>query len=117
MDNSLAQIIVSLIGATATVIVTVIKTNRLRKQANKHNCRSNIMQLIFEDHVRVSEGGLPENRQLIHVEFDEYRQNGGNSYIIEKVQEYEDWFKKISEERSGGMPKTTKTKKPRKTCK
>ena len=85
------EIIKVLIPAVVTLISTVL----LKRQANKHNTRSNIMQLIFEDHVRVMEGKLPENRQLIHEEFDEYKRSGGNSYIDEKINEYEKWYKSL----------------------
>ena len=76
-------------------IVTMISSALLKRQANKHNTRSNIMQLIIEDHVRVMEGKLPENRQLIHEEFDEYKRSGGNSYIDGKIDEYEKWYKSL----------------------
>ena len=96
MDAATAQIIVALITVSIPAAVTLFTTKSLKSQNNKHNTRSNIMQLIIEDHVRVAEGQLPENRQAIHEEYDEYVQNGGNSYIHKKVDEYEVWFEAVN---------------------
>lgn len=98
MDPALAQIIVSVITVCVPTIATLISNKSLKTQNNKHNTRSNIMQLIIEDHVRVAEKQLPENRQTIHEEYDEYTASGGNSYIHKKVDEYEIWFDKVTNE-------------------
>lgn len=98
MDPALAQIIVSVITVCVPTIATLISNKSLKTQNNKHNTRSNIMQLIIEDHVRVAEKQLPENRQAIHEEYDEYIASGGNSYIHKKVDEYEIWFDKVTKE-------------------
>lgn len=98
MDEGLAQIIVSVITVCVPTIATLISNKSLKTQNNKHNTRSNIMQLIIEDHVRVAEKQLPENRQTIHEEYDEYIASGGNSYIHKKVDEYEVWFDKVTKE-------------------
>lgn len=95
MDPALAQIIVSVITVCVPTIATLISNKSLKTQNNKHNTRSNIMQLIIEDHVRVAEKQLPENRQTIHEEYDEYIASGGNSYIHKKVDEYEVWYEKV----------------------
>ena len=89
------EVLVAAITVCVPASVTLLSSRRLRKQSNKHSTRSDIMQLIIEDHVRVMEGNLPENRQAIHDEYDEYKQNGGNSYIHQKVDEYELWYNKI----------------------
>lgn len=96
MDPAISQIIVAIITVYVPTLATLISTKSMKTQNNKHNTRSNIMQLIIEDHVRVVEGQLPENRQAIHEEYDEYIQNGGNSYIHKKVDEYEMWFEEIN---------------------
>lgn len=98
MDSNLTQIIVALITVCVPTITTIIGTNKLRTQSNKHSTRSDIMQLIIEDHVRVAENQLPENYQAIHEEYDEYVSSGGNSYIHAKVEEYEKWVKKVTAE-------------------
>lgn len=113
----LTQIIITAITIGVPATVTLLTSNKLRRQANKHNSRDNIMQLILEDHVRVMEGDLPENRQIIHEQFDEYRASGGNSYICQKVEEYENWYKTLSKRKEKDMVKAAKTKKPRKNCK
>jgi len=95
MDSATAQIIVALITVCIPATVTIFTTKSVKTQNNKHNTRSNIMQLIIEDHVRVSEKRLPENRQAIHDEYDEYTRNGGNSYIHKKVDEYEKWYEDV----------------------
>ena len=89
------QIIVTLITICVPATVTLLSGKKTRTQANKHNTRSNIMQLIIEDHVRHMEGKLPENKQRIHDEYDEYVACGGNSYIHQKVKEYDEWHKTL----------------------
>lgn len=95
MDGGLVQIIVAAITVCVPALVTILTTKSVKTQNNKHNTRSNIMQLIIEDHVRVGEKRLPENRQAIHEEYDEYIASGGNSYIHKKVEEYEIWFQEV----------------------
>lgn len=98
MDTGIAQIIVALITVCVPTLATLITTKSVKKQNNKHNTRSNIMQLIIEDHVNYAENKLPENRQAIHEEYDEYIETGGNSYIHKKIDEYEAWYEKVVEE-------------------
>lgn len=98
MDGGLVQIIVAAITVCVPALVTILTTKSVKTQNNKHNTRSNIMQLIIEDHVRVAEKQLPENRQAIHEEYDEYLASGGNSYIHKKVDEYEIWYGKVLKE-------------------
>ena len=90
------QIIVTAITIGIPATVTLLSGKKTRVQANKHNTRSNIMQLIIEDHVRNMENKLPENKQKIHEEYDEYIACGGNSYIHAKVKEYDDWYKSLT---------------------
>lgn len=40
------------------------------------------------------EGKLPENHKAILDEYDRYKKNGGNSYVVEKVEDYLKWYKK-----------------------
>lgn len=93
MDPGLAQIIVTAITVCVPALVTIITTKSVKKQANKHSTRSDIMQLIIEDHVRDIEDKPAENYQAILDEYDEYKETGGNSYIHEKVEEYKKWYK------------------------
>lgn len=92
----------NVIIATITVLIpslTTIYTNRATKIENrKHNAKQSIFQLILEDHVRVSEGRLPENYQEVCKEFDTYIKNKGNSYVKKKVEEYNNWYDKIKKD-------------------
>lgn len=96
MDNGLAQIIVALITVCVPTLATILSTKTMKKQANKHSTRSDIMQLIIEDHVRVMEGKLPENYQAVMDEFTEYSTCGGNKYIDEKIEDYKVWYKTLT---------------------
>ncbi len=93
------RIIVALVTVSIPAMVTLLSGRKTRRQANKHNTRSNIMQLIIEDHVRIMEDKLPENKQRIHEEYDEYIACGGNSYIHDKVKEYDEWHKTLTKKR------------------
>ena len=93
MDPAVAQIIVTSITVCVAALVTIVSTKSVKKQANKHSTRSDIMQLIIEDYVREIKGKPPENYQAILDEYDEYKGTGGNSYIHEKVEEYKRWHK------------------------
>lgn len=93
------QIIVTAITICVPATVTLLTSNKLRRQANKHSTRSDIMQLIIEDHVRVMEGKFPENYQIIMDEFTEYHESGGNKYIDGKIEEYKVWYKTLSKKR------------------
>lgn len=90
------EIINTAITICIPALVTLATGKKLRRQANKHSARQSILQLIIEDHVRVMEKKLPENYQSILNEFDEYKSNGGNSYIQSKVTDYVDWYGKIN---------------------
>lgn len=98
MDPAVAQIIATAITVCVPALVTIITTKSVKKQANKHSTRSDIMQLIIEDHVRNIENKPPENYQAILDEYDEYNGTGGNSYIHEKVDEYKQWYRSINQE-------------------
>ena len=93
------DIIISTITVLIPSITTLLTTKSIKRQANKHSARQSIMQLILEDHVRVQENKLPENRQAILQEYDEYTQSGGNSYIQGKVKEYEEWYRELINKR------------------
>lgn len=88
------------ITAGIPALVTCVTTISVKRQANKHSSRQSILQLILEDKIAVMEGKLPENRQAILDEFDEYTKSGGNSYVHNKVEEYESWYKIITQNRS-----------------
>lgn len=101
MDPAVAQIIVTSITVCVPALVTIVTTKSVKKQANKHSTRSDIMQLIIEDHVRVMEGKLPENYQAVMDEFTEYSACGGNKYIDEKIEDYKVWYKSLTRKEKG----------------
>ena len=86
------QIIKSLITIAIPSTTTIITTLITRKDNYMHNAKQSILQLIVEDKIRVMEGGIPENKQNILKEFDEYSKKGGNSYVKEKVDNYIKWY-------------------------
>lgn len=90
------EMINTIIAAGVPAIVTLITFFCANRTSKKHSAKQSILQMILEDKVAVLEHKLPENHQLILDEFDSYQQNGGNSYVHEKVAEYEDWLKTIS---------------------
>ena len=94
MENIIITIITVLVPS-----LTTIYTNKATKKENRmHNAKQSIFQLILEDHVRVTEGRLPENYQEVCKEYDIYTKNGGNSYVKKKVNEYYNWYDKIKKD-------------------
>ena len=89
------QIIISLITVAVPSITTIITSLLAKKDNYMHNAKQSILQLIVEDKIRVMEGGIPENKQNILKEYDEYDKHGGNSYVHEKVDNYVKWYSKI----------------------
>lgn len=89
------QIIVTLITIGIPSITTIITSLIAKKENYMHNAKQSILQLIVEDKIRVMEGGIPENKQNILKEYDEYDKRGGNSYVHEKVENYKKWYSYI----------------------
>lgn len=88
-------IIVSIIGAIATIITTVISSLKAGSKADRYDAKNSIIMMIMEDRMLWNEGKIPINYQNILHEYDIYHSNGGNSYISEKVEAYKAWFKEI----------------------
>lgn len=98
MDGGLVQIIISAITVCVPALVTIFTTKSVKRQANKHSTRQSILQLIMEDKLAVMvEHKLPENYQAIMDEYDEYHSCYGNHYIDEKVFEYREWYKEVTQ--------------------
>ena len=81
------------------------KTDELSRGNKMRSARQEILQMILEDKISVAYDGLPENYQSIHDAFDEYLENGGNSYLVRKMDEYEKWYDYIESTFSGGLKK------------
>lgn len=86
------EIIIAAITVAIPSITTIISTLITRKENYIHNSKQSILQLIVEDKIRVMEGGIPENKQNILKEFDDYQEHHGNSYVKEKVKHYLTWY-------------------------
>lgn len=89
------KIIIALITVAIPSITTIITALLARKENYIHNAKQSILQLIVEDKIRVMEGGIPENKQNILKEYDDYDKHGGNSYVHEKVDNYKKWYASI----------------------
>ena len=89
------EIVKALITIGIPSVTTIITSLIARKDNYIHNTKQSILQLIVEDKIRVIEGGIPENKQNILKEFDDYEKHGGNSYVHEKVENYKKWYSAI----------------------
>lgn len=89
------EIIIAIITFIIPSVTTIITSLLARKENYIHNSKQSILQLIVEDKIRVMEGGIPENKQNILKEFDDYQEHHGNSYTSEKVNNYLIWYDKI----------------------
>lgn len=98
-------VIIALITAGFPVVATAITAICQSRAAKKNAAKDSILQMIMEDHLADLEGGIPTNYQNILHEFDVYSKNGGNSYVAEKVEDYQKWFKHLEGERHGRKSK------------
>lgn len=89
------DIIVPILTLAIPSITTIITSLIARRDNYMHNAKQSILQLIVEDKIRVMEGGIPENKQNILKEYDEYSKKGGNSYVHEKIENYKKWYSSI----------------------
>lgn len=110
MDGT--QILITLIAAiptTATALSTVyLNSKRLkdredaikrdaeqRKLAMRNASKASIQNMITQDIIRVELlGKLPENKDNIEFEYENYHANGGNGTITRQVAEYNAWYRK-----------------------
>lgn len=98
-------VIIALITAGFPVITTAITAICQSRAAKKNAAKDSILQMIMEDHLAALEDGLPTNYQNILHEYDVYSKNGGNSYVHEKVENYQKWFKHLEGEKHGRRTK------------
>lgn len=102
------QLIGSVIVAIISGAVTLVTSHYDKKDNRMHAARQSILQLIMEDKLNVMEGKIPENKENILTEYDEYRANKGNSYIHEKIEDYLEWYDKITKQLTKGGKCTNK---------
>lgn len=89
------EMIVTAICSVIIAIINLVSNYYTKKDNQMHAARHSILQLILEDKINVQEGKLPENRYNIQTEYDEYRTNGGNSYVHDKVEDYLEWYDQV----------------------
>lgn len=89
MDNALAQIIITVITVCVPASVTLITAQSMKRQANRNSARSSILTMILDDRVRIICKEIPENYHAIHDEYDIYKKNYGNSWLHQKIEEYD----------------------------
>ena len=95
------NVIVALISAGVPTLATAISAYYARRTALRNAAKSDILQMIAEDHLAVLEGELPTNYQNILLAYERYHKHGGDEYITDKKEEYKKWFKHIEGEKHG----------------
>ena len=92
MWDYITKVLIVVIPSVTTIITSIIA----ERKNKAHSAKQSIFQLILEDKIRVAEGKIPENKQAICDEYDQYSKNGGNSYVHEKVDDYLNWYSSIN---------------------
>ena len=92
-------VLIALISAGIPTIATAIVGFIQSRTAQRNSAKSDILQMIMEDHLAVHEGHLPTNYQNIMTAYDRYHKAGGDSYITDKKDEYKEWFIKQEKEK------------------
>jgi hypothetical protein len=98
------QITVAIITAIPTLAVGVssawMNSQRLKDKkqmiaiAEKNASKAAIQNMITQDIIRTEIlGKLPENKDNIEAEYENYHKNGGNGTITRQVDEYNNWYK------------------------
>lgn len=85
-------IIVALISAGVPTLATAITGFVQARTAARNAAKSDILQMIVEDHIAVSEGHLPTNYQNILQAYERYHKAGGDEFVTDKKEEYKKWF-------------------------
>lgn len=98
------QITIAIITAIPTLAVGVssawMNSQRLKDKqqmiaiAEKNASKTAIQNMITQDIIRTELlGKLPENKDNIEAEYENYHKNGGNGTITRQVEEYNSWYK------------------------
>ena len=93
------NIVIAIITVCVPSITTLITSHYAKKRQERHMAKQSIFQLIVEDKIRVLEGKIPENYQEVLMEYDTYSKDGGNSYVKEKVETYQKWYKSVNKQK------------------
>lgn len=94
-------IIVAIISAIATIGSVALSAIVQYRFAIRNAAKSDILQMIIEDHQAVQEGRLPSNYQNILAAYDRYHKAGGDEFITDKKEDYKKWYKHIEGENHG----------------
>jgi len=94
--------IIAIVPTTLAVVVSAKRSDKKRHQdkkemisiAEKNASKASIQNMITQDIIRTELlGKLPENKDNIEAEYDNYHKNGGNGTITRQVNEYYDWYR------------------------
>ena len=91
-------IIIALISAGIPTVATAIAAFVQARTATRNSAKSDILQMIMEDHQAVQEGRLPTNYQNILFAYEKYHKAGGDEFVTDKKEEYKKWFHAIEKE-------------------
>lgn len=98
------KIIVASIGTVPTLVAVLLTAKKSDKKrvadkqemislAEKNASKASIQNMITQDIIRTELlGKLPENKDNIETEYDNYHKNGGNGTITRQVAEYNNWY-------------------------
>lgn len=100
MDKSILITLLTALPTTATAVSTVYlnsqrkKDKEAMKRASERNAaKSSIQNMITQDIIRVELlGKLPENKDAIEKEYENYHKLGGNGTITRQVHDYDSWY-------------------------
>lgn len=100
MSLEIILALIATIPTTATALSTAWLNSQRRKDkedsiriAEKNAAKSSIQNMITQDIIRVELlGKLPENKDNIETEYENYHKNGGNGTITRQVAEYNNWY-------------------------
>lgn len=103
MATEVLLAIIGIVPTLATTFSTVYLNSARRKDkeesiamAERNASKASIQQMITQDIIRVEIlKKLPENKDNIEAEYENYHQNGGNGTITRQVEEYKAWYSKI----------------------
>ena len=98
MDVAIIVAIIAGVFGFLSTITTVLSTIFLLRTATRNSAKSDILQMIMEDHQAVQEGRLPTNYQNILFAYEKYHKAGGDEFVTDKKEEYKKWFHAIEKE-------------------
>ncbi len=93
----MTTVLLALITTGIPSITTIIVGRRQVSLSKMHSAKQSILQMQMEDVINYEIlHKLPRNYSNIHYEYDNYKKEGGNSDIDIKMEEYEEWYRSIT---------------------